>query len=85
MSEQLLNLKSSLFTWKGNFGESEMTRLGGYGAAPDRFTITSDRTGQVRTFEVDTQDVGYQDGWDGEYRIYTDNLWDGIRIRIWNY
>ena len=81
----MINLKSSAFTWQGNFGVSEMTRLGLNYAAPDRFTITSEKTGQVRTFEVDTNDIGYADGWDGEYRIYTDNLWDGVRIQIWNY
>lgn len=50
-----------------------------------RFSITSTRTGKTRFYELDTNAPGYEDGWDGEFKVYTDNLFDGTRITIFNY
>lgn len=79
------NFSSSQFTWKGNRGVAEISELLGIRSPRlSRFTITSERTGQIRTYEIDSNDSGYEDGWDGEYTVYTDNLWDGTRVTIIN-
>ena len=79
------NFSSDQFTWKGNRGVAEISELlnGGFESI-HMFTITSARTGQVRTYELDSNDPGYEDGWDGEYKVYTDNLWDGTKVTIIN-
>jgi len=40
--------------------------------------------GKTRFYELDSSAPGYEDGWDGEYKVYTDNLFDGTRIVILN-
>ena len=79
---------SDQFTWKGNFGTAELSSLigkPGNFSGFSRFTIKSTKTGHTRTYELDTQSPGYEDGWDGEYNLYTDNLFDGTKVIIWNY
>ena len=81
---------SDQFTWKNGRGIANMSDLfGDDWKNIDRFTIQSTRTGAIRTFEMDTEASGYEDGWDGEYKVfaavYTDNLWDGTRVTIMNY
>lgn len=80
------NFSSDQFTWKGNRGVAEISELlgGGKYESIHTFTITSARTGQVRTYELDSNDPGYEDGWDGEMKVYTDNLWDGTKVTIYN-
>ena len=79
------NFTSDQFTWKNGHGTAEITQLlsGGYEILTC-FTITSTRTGAVRTYEYDQQAPGYEDGWDGEQWCYTDNLWDGTKVTIIN-
>lgn len=80
------NFSSDQFTWKGNRGVAEISELlnGGKYESFHTFTITSARTGQVRTYELDSNSPGYEDGWDGEMKVYTDNLWDGTKVTIYN-
>ena len=78
------NFSSDQFNWNGSRGWARITDLLGKYESIHMFTITSTRTGQVRTYELDSKDPGYEDGWDGEYRVYTDNLWDGTKITISN-
>lgn len=79
------NFSSDQFTWKGNRGLAEISDLlGGKYESIYMFTITSARTGEVRTYELDSNDPGYEGGWDGEYMVFTDNLWDGTRVTIVN-
>ena len=76
---------SDQFIWKNGRGIADMSDLLGGGFENiNRFTIKSTRTGAVRTYEIDTQAHGYEDGWDGEYKVYTDNLWNGTRVTIVN-
>ena len=84
---------SDQFTWKGNFGTAELSSLignPGNFSHLSRFTIKSTKTGHTRTYELDTQSPGYEDGWDGEFKIYTDGVrifagGVGTRVIIWNY
>ena len=76
---------SDQFTWKNGIGTAELSTLGKDIGHLSRFTIKSTRTNHTRTYELDTQSPGYEDGWDGEYRQYTDNLFDGTKVIIWNY
>jgi len=80
------NFSSDQFTWKGNRGVAEISELlnGGKYESIHTFTITSSRTGAVRTYELDSSAPGYEDGWDGEMKVYTDNLWDGTKVTIYN-
>jgi len=78
------NFSSDQFNWKGNRGYASIMDLLGKYESIHMFTITSARTGQVRTYELDVNSPGYEDGWDGEMRVYTDNLWDGTKITITN-
>ena len=79
------NFTSDQFTWKNGHGIAEISQLlnGGFENIHS-FSITSTRTGAVRTYEIDQQAPGYEDGWDGEYMCYTDNLWDGTKVTIIN-
>ena len=87
MNNEPITLLSSNIKWKGNIGTTTASdhlvlsnrRSGG------RIQVESVRTGAIRTYEVDKNDGGYEDGWDGEYVVYTDNLWDGTKLIIWNY
>jgi hypothetical protein len=86
MSTAMHHFSSNQFAWKGNKGTAEMSELlgpGVYGSI-GRFSITSARTGKTRFYELDSSAPGYEDGWDGEYKVYTDNLFDGTRIVILN-
>jgi hypothetical protein len=81
---------SDQFTWKNGVGTAELSSLVGksdpaYSEQLSRFCIRSTKSGHTRTYELDTQSPGYEDGWDGEYNLYTDNLFDGTRVIIWNY
>ena len=76
---------SDQFNWKGNFGTAELSSLAGKTGNFSRFTIKHTKTGHVRTYELDTQSPGYEDSWDGEFKMYTDNLFDGTKVVIWNY
>lgn len=76
---------SDQFTWEGNVGTAELSSLIGKSENFSRFTIKSNKTGHIRTYELDTQSPGYEDGWDGEFKMYTDNLFDGTKVIIWNY
>ena len=78
------NFSSDQFNWKGNRGWANIADLLGKYESIHMFTITSTKTGQVRTYELDVNSPGYEDGWDGEFRKYTDNLWDGTKITITN-
>lgn len=76
---------SDEFKWTGNRAVADSTSLFGKpGMTISRFTITSTKTGACRTYELDSSDRGYDDGWDGEMRVYTDNLWDGTKVTILN-
>ena len=48
-----------------------------------RFTIKSTKTGHTRTYELSPR--LNEDDWDGEFKLYTDNLFDGTKVVIWNY
>ena len=76
---------SDQFTWKNGVGTAELSSLVGMSGNFSRFTIKSTRTKHTRTYELDTQSPGYEDGWDGEFKMYTDNLFDGTKVIIWNY
>ena len=86
---------SDQFNWKGNFGTAVLSSLVGKSENPSRFrsshgalatfTIKSTKTGHTRTYELDSQSPGYEDSWDGEFKQYTDNLFDGTKVIIWNY
>lgn len=78
------NFSSDQFNWKGNRGWANIADLLSKYESIHMFTVTSARTGQVRTYELDVNSPGYEDGWDGEMRVYTDNLWDGTKITITN-
>ena len=86
MSTAMHHFSSNQFVWKGNKGTAEMSELLGPGvySSIGRFSITSTRTGKTRFYELDSSAPGYEDGWDGEYKVYTDNLFDGTRIVILN-
>lgn len=76
---------SDQFTWKGNRAVADVSELlNGKHANISRFSITSRKTGKMRFYEIDSSHPGYQDCWDGEYKVYTDNLWDGTRVMIVN-
>lgn len=80
------HFNSKQFSWKGHHGIAAVSDLIGRRALQEigRFSITSAKTGQMRFYEIDTTAPGYTDGWDGEMRVFTDNLWDGTRITIIN-
>lgn len=81
----MIHFTSVEFTWKGNTGTARSSDLtGGLYNVPSRFSITSTRTGKCRFYELDTNHPGYQNGWDGEFKVYTDNLFDGTKIVIFN-
>lgn len=76
---------SDQFTWNKGRGVADLTNLiGPKFESITMFEVKSTRTGAVRTFELDSNDPGYEDGWDGEFRVYTDNQWDGCKITILN-
>lgn len=76
---------SDQFTWRNGVGTAELSSLLGMSESFSRFTIKSTRTNHTRTYELDTQSPGYEDGWDGEFKQYTDNLFDGTKVIIRNY
>ena len=77
---------SDQFTWKNGIGTAELSTLGKDIGHLSRFTIKFTRTNHIRTYELDTQSPGYEDGWDGEFKMYTDNyMFDDTRVIIWNY
>ena len=86
---------SDQFTWKGNRAVADLSDLvarsqfdsqtGGWKCVSiNRFAITSIKTGKTRFYELDTNHPGYEDCWDGEYKVYTDNLFDGTSVMIVN-
>lgn len=76
---------SDQFTWNGNRAVAEISDLlSNRHESISRFAITSIRTGKTRFYEIDTNAPGYEDGWDGEYKVYTDNLFDGTKVTILN-
>ena len=74
---------SDLFKWRGNHGLADIVDLPVV-KAPHIFEIVSERTGAVQTFELDQNAAGYEDGWDGEMWVYTNNLWDKVKVVILN-
>ena len=73
---------SHQFAWKGNKGTGVASELGIH-RFPSRFVVTSGRTGRTKVFELDSSAPGYEDGWDGEFAMYTDNCWDSTKITIY--
>lgn len=80
------NFNSKQFKWCGNRGTAKIHTLlsGNKWENISRFSIKSGKTGKIRFYEIDSSVPGYQDGWDGEFTCYTDNLWDGTSIVILN-
>ena len=72
---------SDKFIWKGSRGSAIGSNLTN-GRMPLRFEIESKRTGAVKTFELDQNAPGYEDGWDGEYLCFTSNEWDSIKVIV---
>lgn len=84
---KIVSFSSDEFSWKGNTGTASLSNLTGgncNGNRFERFTVRSVRTGHLRVFELDTSDAGYEDGWDGEFKVYTDHMWNGTKIVILN-
>ena len=75
--------KSGMFTWKGNRGIASLSDLE-VQMMPYRFEVVSGRTGHVKTFELDQNDPGFQDGWDGECWCFTSNEWDEVKLTVLN-
>lgn len=95
MTTWMPHFSSDQFTWDGTRGVADISDLaprsvfnsqtGGWKCVSiSRFSITSTRTGKTRFYELDTNAPGYEDGWDGAFKVYTDNLFDGTRITIFN-
>jgi len=63
---------SDQFTWKGTHGVADISDL------------LSNRHENISRFAITSNAPGYEDGWDGEFKCYTDNLFDGTRITIVN-
>jgi hypothetical protein len=82
-----ITLLSSNIKWKGNIGTTTASDhfVLRDRKSPDRIQVKSERTGAIRTYEIDRNDGGFEYGWDGEYTVFTDNLWDGTKLIIWNY
>ena len=74
---------SDQFTWKNGVGTAELSSLIGKTENFSRFTIKSTKTGHTRTYELSPR--LNEDDWDGEFKLYTDNLFDGTKVVIWNY
>lgn len=81
----IIRFNSDSFTWNKSRGLAEVSELfHEWHRPPNRFEIISSRTGHVKTFEIDQQSPGYEDGWDGEYWCYTSNEWDPVKVVIMN-
>ena len=77
---------SDQFKWKNGVGTAELSSLignPGNFSHFSRFTIKSTKTGHTRTYELSPR--LNEDDWDGEFKLYTDNLFDGTKVVIWNY
>lgn len=75
--------KSGMFTWKGNRGAADLADLE-VQVMPTIFEVVSGRTGHVKTFELDQNAPGYEDGWDGEFWCFTSNEWDEVKLTVFN-
>ena len=76
---------SSHFSWsnEGKLGTTSVSRLFGqpYFSPEAIFGVQSARTGVIKSFELDVNAPGYEDGWDGEYKRYIST--DGnVRLHI---
>lgn len=74
---------SSKFVWNGTHGSACRGDLV-QGRMPLLFEVISEKTGAVKTFELDQSAPGYEDGWDGEMWRFTSNEWDGIKLTVMN-
>lgn len=82
MSTPMHHFDSHQFSWSGRKGTGYSSKLGIH-HFPSRFTVTSGRTGLTKVFELDSSAPGYEDRWDGEAAVYTDNCWDSTKITIY--
>lgn len=81
----MYHFTSDQFEWHGHRAVARLSDLlGNRHGNVGRFTITSAKTGKRREYSIDTSAAGYEDGWDGEFKVYTDNLWDGTQVTILN-
>lgn len=74
---------SSKFIWKGARGSASKSDLTN-DRMPLVFEVVSEKTGAIKTFELDQSSPGYEDGWDGEYWCFTSNEWDSIKLLVVN-
>lgn len=74
---------SDKFIWKGARGSASKSDLTN-DRMPLVFEVVSEKTGTVKTFELDQSSPGYEDGWDGEYWCFTSNEWDSIKLLVIN-
>lgn len=74
---------SDKFAWKGAQGSASKSDLTNE-RMPLVFEVISEKSGAVKTFELDQNAPGYEDGWDGEYWCFTSNEWDSIKLLITN-
>lgn len=72
----VLTFDSSQFFWQNNLGVAELSDLlftTKTWNIPNMFYVKSSKTGNEVLFKLDVDAPGYEDGWDGEYKRFTDN------------
>lgn len=72
----IVTFDSRQFTWQGQHGMAELSDLlitTKTWNIPNMFYVKSNRTGDEVLFTLDTQAPGYEDGWDGEYKAFTNH------------
>jgi len=81
-----ITFSSNSFTWQKKRGIASVTDLfQEWHTPPKSFSIKSEKTGDVKHFEIDTQSPGYEDGWDGEYWCYTTDDWfEPVKVIVIN-
>ena len=71
-----ITFSSNSFRWVNKRGVASVSDLfQEWHTPPKNFSIKSEKTGEVKHFEIDRMSPGYEDGWDGEYWCYTTDDW----------
>ncbi len=71
---------SSSFQWHKGRGTTTLGDLGINGYFPDRFYLKSERTGETRMFEIDSEVMEQNEFFDGEATAYVSG---DVRTQIW--
>lgn len=63
-------ISADKFVWHGKHARAMRSHLNNF--FPTSFHMKSPKTNVVKYFDLDRESAGYEDHWDGEFRMYVD-------------